>query len=359
MILARRSLLLGGSALSLAALSACRATEENSGSATGNTSAQPTAGDEFPVTIAHKFGETTITKRPERIVLVGLVEQDMLLALGIVPVAVTEWLMGAKDEIYPWARPLLNGKPAPVVLSTADGIQIGKIAGLKPDLILGNYAGVTSAEYAKLSKIAPTVAQPKEFLDYGVSWDANALIVAKAVGQSAKGKKIVADTRKQIKDAAAAHPEFKGKSCAVTSAYEGIYIYGPQDPRTRLMSDLGFVFPDKFKDIGGGKEFGGSISAERTREVDFQAAVWVSSEAEVNKATGGLWKQTEASKKGRAVYIPYATKQGELTTTYSVAFSFLTPLSIPYLLKSLVPQLAAAVDSDPATKVPGPKPYSA
>jgi len=35
--------------------------------------------------------------------------------------------------------------------------------------------------------------------------------------------------------------------------------------------------------------------------------------------------------------------------TLGKAFSFVTPLSIPYLLDGLVPQLAAAVDGDPAT----------
>lgn len=34
------------------------------------------------------------------------------------------------------------------------------------------------------------------------------------------------------------------------------------------------------------------------------------------------------------------------------AMSFSSPLSIPYLLDGLVPELSAAVDGDPATAVP-------
>ena len=55
----------------------------------GTAGAEPGA---FPVTIEHKFGETTVNEEPERIVVAGLREQDSLLALGIVPVATTEWL---------------------------------------------------------------------------------------------------------------------------------------------------------------------------------------------------------------------------------------------------------------------------
>ena len=43
------------------------------------------------MTIQHKYGSTTIEQPPERVVVVGLRDQDALLALGIVPVATTEW----------------------------------------------------------------------------------------------------------------------------------------------------------------------------------------------------------------------------------------------------------------------------
>src|SRR5262245_63429953 len=41
--------------------------------------------DAFPVTIEHKYGSTTIEEEPERVAVVGLTEQDALLALGVVP----------------------------------------------------------------------------------------------------------------------------------------------------------------------------------------------------------------------------------------------------------------------------------
>ena len=71
----------------------------------------PEAGA-FPVTIEHKFGSTQLDKAPTRVVCVGLVEQDALLALGIVPVGVTKWFGDAPAQIFPWAtRPSGRGHP--------------------------------------------------------------------------------------------------------------------------------------------------------------------------------------------------------------------------------------------------------
>lgn len=58
----------------------------------------------------------------------------------------------------------------PEVLDNTNGTPIEKVAGLSPDLIIGQYAGITDKEYALLSKIAPTVAQPGTYADYGVGW---------------------------------------------------------------------------------------------------------------------------------------------------------------------------------------------
>lgn len=46
------------------------------------------AGSGFPVTLPHRYGSTTIPAEPKRVVCVGEGEQDALLALGIVPLAV-------------------------------------------------------------------------------------------------------------------------------------------------------------------------------------------------------------------------------------------------------------------------------
>src|SRR5918997_4462349 len=150
----RRPLSLFATAV-LLLLTACG--EEESGGATpAKSAAEPGA---FPVTIEHKFGETTITEAPERVVVAGLREQDSLLALGIVPVGTTEWYGKHPGAIFPWAREALGDAPKPEVLDFTDGLEFEKIAGLRPDLIVAVYSGLTKKDYETLSTIAPTIAQ--------------------------------------------------------------------------------------------------------------------------------------------------------------------------------------------------------
>src|ERR1035441_2663982 len=99
------------------------------------------AGGNGPVTITHVFGETTIPEPPKRVVSAGFTGQDDLLALRVVPVAVTNWFGDQPFGVWPWAMSKL-GNAKPVVLNLDNGIQVQKIAGLKPDLIVATDAGL-------------------------------------------------------------------------------------------------------------------------------------------------------------------------------------------------------------------------
>jgi len=350
----RRSVLAGISGLALAPLlvacgddSASDSASDSSSSGTGAGSgpaAEESEAGAFPITIAHKYGETTLEKAPTRVVCVGLTEQDALLALGIVPVAVTKWFGDAPGYIFPWAVDKLGDADLPEVLNDTTGVEIEKVAALQPDLIIGQYAGVTEKDYELLSKIAPTVAQPKDYADYGAPWDEMALNIGKAVGKPDEMQAIVDDVKQQIADQAAAHPEFQGKTAMCVTPYEGLFVYGPEDPRSRMLVDLGFAFPaELFGDDQS--EFGESLSAERTSDLDqVDVSVWLDLESDA--AVKKVFDETTSAAEGR--WIDISEEDG----AYYVAHSFVTPLSIPYVLERYVPQLAAAVDADPSTVPP-------
>lgn len=308
------------------------------------------AASAFSATLTHKYGSTTITTKPKRIVTVGLVEQDALLALGIVPVATTEWFGGYPGAIGPWAKPRLGSAPVPQVLKdTGSGPQMEKIAALRPDLILALYSGLTQEQYTTLSKIAPTVAQPKEHIDYGISWQEVTKRVGVAVGETAKADALV----KQVEDRFAAvrkeHPEFAGQTGLMATVYEGYFVFGSQDPRSRLLAALGFKLPADL-DQAIGDKFGANISRERLDLLDTGALIWSVTNVDKDTATlrgDSVYKGLKVVKEGREVFVKEGTDDGN-------AVSFITVLSLPYVLDALVPRLAAAVDGNPATEVGPP-----
>lgn len=315
---------------------------------TGADASSPATAGAFPVTIAHKYGSTTITSAPKRIVTVGLTDQDAVLALGTVPVGTTEWLGGYKGAIGPWAQDKLGGAPAPTVLKDpGTGPQVEKIAALRPDLILAVYSGLTKAQYDSLSKFAPVVAQPKEYNDFGVPWEQQTVEIGKALGKADEAQKLVDGVTAKFTAAKQANPAFAKATAVMATPYEGTFVYGSQDPRSRLLSDLGFTLPKDLDKVIG-DQFGANISKERMDLLDQGVAVWIVPDltSAVDKLHADkVYGDLNVVKQGREVFI-------KETGDYGNAVSLSTVLSIPYVLDHLVPQLAAAVDGDPATKVP-------
>lgn len=344
----RRRFLTGVSLMAVApaVLAACGSDDSSTGSTgAGGGSTAPAEESAFPVTITHKFGETTVEAAPQRVVCIGLMDQDSLLALGIVPVGVTYWF-GDEDlqGIYPWAAQAFGDAELPTLLKDTDGLEVEKIAALQPDLIIGQYSGLKKQDYETLSKIAPVVAQSGDYPNYSMPWDEMALTIGTAVGQPTKMQEIVDGVKQRIADEAEAHPEFQGQTAALITPYEGLFIYGPADPRSRMLTDLGFVLHPVIT-TADDSEFGISLSSERTADLaDVGVAVWYDLQAD--KSVAQTFETTQAYEQGRWIDIDPEDD------AYYVGHSFVTPLAIPWVLDRYVPQLAAAVDGDPATEVP-------
>ncbi|WP_180687597.1 iron-siderophore ABC transporter substrate-binding protein [Streptomyces gossypiisoli] len=338
--------------LLLVTATACGGDDSGSDDTDAGARAGASGESAFPVTLAHKYGSTTIESEPKRIVTVGLTDQDAVLALGKVPVGTTEWLGGYKGAIGPWAEDKLGGAEAPTVLKdTGTGPQVEKIAALKPDLILAVYGGLTKEQYESLSKFAPVVAQPKQYNDYGVPWQEQTETIGKALGKPEEAAAAVKATEDEIAAAVEEHPDFKGKTAVMATPYEGMFVFGSQDPRSHLLTDLGFSLP-KDLDKAIGDQFGANISKERTDLLDQDALVW--QVGDVSKDADKLhkdasYKDLNVVKQGREVYV-------NETSDYGNALSMGTVLSLPYVVERLVPQLAAAVDGKTDTKVEQPAP---
>ena len=204
----RRGFLTAAGAATLLAAGIAESTAACSSDKSGDGT--PAAG---PVTIAHLFGETTVPEPPKRVVCAGYTGQDDLLALGVIPVAVTNWFGDQPFAVWPWAQQRL-GSAKPAVLNLDNGIAVQQIADLKPDLIIATNAGVDADTYEKLSAIAPTVPQSggDAFFE---PWKVQAATIGKAVHQSAAMRTLIDGVDTTFADTAAAHPGFKGKSALV------------------------------------------------------------------------------------------------------------------------------------------------
>lgn len=296
----------------------------------------PTAEEAaFPVTIAHKYGSTTLDAVPERIVLVGLNEQDALLALGVVPVATREWYGERPGAIFEWAQDELAalGGATPLALSSGQ-LNFEEIAALEPDVIVGLYAGITQEEYTTLSQIAPTIAQPAEYVDWGVPWQEVTRTMGQIVGKAAEAESLIAGVESAFAEAHAQFPNIQSAEAVVATPWgypTSYYVYGSQDSRGRFMTSLGFSYPPVIDELAG-EEFGASISLERFDIIDIDFLIWIDSLPEEMR-NNPLYANLDIVKDGRVVYLSN-------TSPIYDALNFSTVLSIPFAIEQLSPDFA-------------------
>jgi iron complex transport system substrate-binding protein len=302
------------------------------------------APDSFPVTIEHKYGSTTVPEEPRRVLIVGYSEQDPVLALGVKPIAVRYWFGDEPHAVFPWAQDEL-GDAQPVVLNMPSELDFERIAALQPDLIIGTYSGITQEEYNTLSKIAPTVPQSGDYIDYGMPWQEQTRMIGRALGRAEQAEQLVAEVEARFEAAGEAHPEWQGKKIIVGLPWDdGTFAFmASQDPRSRDFTSLGFQVPAELDQIAG-DQFWGTFSMERSDLLDqdlivFHQMQWVEGGREAIESDP-LFSQLQAMKEGRVLFT-----EGELDD----ALQFSSVLSLPFVLDQLVPRMELAMDGDPNT----------
>jgi iron complex transport system substrate-binding protein len=329
-------LLAAVSALALVgvALTACSST---AAAVAENPNYTTEPSDTFPVTIEHEYGEAVIPSEPQRIVVVGLTEQDILLELGVTPIATTEWYGKQPFAVWPWATELL-GDAEPTVLSTTDGLEYEKIASLKPDLIIGTNSGMTEENYEKLAQIAPTVTNEEGAGLYFADWQDQTRTVARAVGRSAEGEALITGVQEAYAAAAAEHPEFAGLTASFSQGgpWDGnMWVY-PDGLNTDFLTDLGFTITPGLEQYVPSEGGQAQIAAENMGVIDADVIVFAteSPDAVQEVLDFGTTSSLSAVTGGHAVFTD---------DVLAGAIYFLTPLSQKYVLEKLVPRLADAV----------------
>jgi iron complex transport system substrate-binding protein len=195
------------------------------------------------VTVKHAFGETKVPATPKRVVSAGFTEQDDLLAVGVVPIAVTNWWGDEPFGVWPWALPKLGGAQ-PEVLDLSNGIQIDRIAALKPDLIVATNAGVDADSYNELSKIAPTIPQSGQDAFFE-PWKDQAASISQAVFKFDEMAALVKGVDDKFTEVGKNDPQFTGKKVLLLEGAfvdDTVHVLAP-GWRADFLTRMGFVVP--------------------------------------------------------------------------------------------------------------------
>lgn len=318
-----------GSTVSAAAEPAADEHDDGSGAAHDGNDAATTV-------IAHKFGEAAIETRPERVITLGYSEQDPVLALGVMPVAVREWFGGHDHATWPWAQDEL-GTGAPEVMDMPYGeLNYEAIAALEPDLIVATHAGITQEEYDLLAAIAPTIAETDDAPSFGMAWQDQTRMIGQALGLDSEADQAVKLTEDAVADAARANGGLAGASFAwANPTGEGTYwVVGANTPPMRFLQDLGLAYPEPIADVVGEAD-SLELSGEQIAILDVDVLiVQASEEIRAEMETDPLWQGLDVMSQDRIVWLL-------ADDPIYGALSFSTVLSIDYLVDELTPMLTA------------------
>jgi iron complex transport system substrate-binding protein len=256
-----------------------------------------------------------------------------LLALGVVPIAVTNWFGDQPFGVWPWAQQKL-GAARPVVLSLDNGIQVDQIAGLKPDLIVAINAGVDADTYQKLSAIAPTVPQSggDAFFE---PWKDQATAVGQAVFQADQMKSLIDAVDKQFAPVAQKNPQWKNKKALLMQGvlWQGTIVATVAGWRTDFLTEMGLVIADSINPFA--TDHRAVIPRDHIKAVldSADVVIWTTESPDDQKA---LLADPD-------VAAAQATTQNRHIFTskdLAGAIAFASPLSYPLVADQLPPQIS-------------------
>jgi len=291
-------------------------------------------GGAFPVTVQHSLGSTVIPEAPQRVVSLGYTDQDTILALGVVPVAIREFTGNRPSATWPWASDRLQGQQ-PQVLSSE--VSTEAIAALRPDVIVAVSAGLTQEQYDTYSRIAPTITQPPGSNPYQTAWQDATHIIGTALGKADEADRLVSDLEARFAAVRAQYPQLAGRPAAVAAASSTgnghYFVWTPDDNRGRFLSALGLAVPAQFDELADG-DFYADISGEQLGLLDQNDLVaWITIPG---TAEPGIAQQPGAA----ALRVAQEGRVVELTEEQGVALSFSSVLSLPALLDELPAEFA-------------------
>ncbi|MBH0082373.1 ABC transporter substrate-binding protein [Salinibacterium sp. SWN167] len=314
-----------------------------------------TAEPQFPTTVVHSGGETTLESAPDRVFTFGQDQTDAFIALGVVPIA-TEEAFGK-----PWRDDALAalGVATPPEFYPRSPDEVADVAALSPDinvtsLIFSPYdynATGWIGFYDGLTDIAPTVrpsdaaiifsaeADSAARVDSSVAWREAVTQAGQIMGISDEAAAHLASIDDSLAAQAAAHPEFEGKTIGLMTGEAGWgYGFKADTEAGVLMEQLGFDYVDVSTMANQGDSYNSNfvtLSLEDLSLVDVDVLV-VPGEYNPNYEWHRALDLSPTASDGVIIYLG-----GTVTLFNSMAYP--SALSVPWGVDDFVAALAAEI----------------
>jgi iron complex transport system substrate-binding protein len=309
---------------------ACGGDDDDSASDGGGSSESGSGGSpdaEWPVTIEHAYGETTLEARPERIVSMNVQWTDVLVSLGVTPAGYVLDQTSGESEIYPWQEGVLDGATE---ITMTSGPPLEQIAALEPDLILVTYIAADQGIYDALSEVAPTIPQlsPGAAVD---PWQDMTAAAGRFLGESERAEEVVAEVESGITDTAERLPQLAGKTFVMVNYLPGdslTVVADPEDGSSVFFQQLGMELLPSIVEEAGGAEGRIELSLERVGMLDADLLAVLANDGDPGDLPGYDELPSVA-----------AGCEAEMVFQDAVALNTPTPLSLPYVLDLLLPSL--------------------
>jgi iron complex transport system substrate-binding protein len=291
----------------------------------------------FPATVTHEYGQTVVEEAPERVVSLGYTDQDAILALGTVPVAIREFTGNRPSATWPWAADKLKGEQ-PQVLPAGD-VTPDAVAALEPDLIVAITANLTREQYDAFSKIAPTVAAPVGVKDGLVPWSDATKLTGAALGLPAEADRIVSDVEEKFVEVEENHPELAGATVAMAvpnpADPASVKAWSSNDLRGQFLKELGVQVPAQVDRLAGDGTFA-TMPSDQLPTLDDADALMVAGTPAEQAAFAALpgYGQLKLVQQSKVV---------TLDDEQSAALAFGSVLSLPAVADEVAGRLARAV----------------
>ncbi|WP_420337153.1 ABC transporter substrate-binding protein [Roseibium sp.] len=295
----------------------------------------------LPLVFNHAYGTSVLNGPARRVISLGYTTQDPLLALGVIPLAIRDWIGAYPYGVWPWAQTFLGDAKPELLIGE---VSMERVAALEPDLIIAIGSGISKSEYRILSHIAPVLMHDLEDTTYGTPWDKVTKLIGRATGKGREAELLVSTVRMKFSAAREKHLNWADRTAVAGYHWGGeTGAFTGADTRATFLKELGFRSTDALIELSDPSDFYVRLSPEDLWPLDADVLVWISNFGDApDLVTLPMRKTLAAHLDGREVFAG---------PVVAAAMSFGSVLSFPYVLEQLVEDIAAAIDGDAETIV--------